>query len=212
MRPVAALFVDPKGCYASVDGVDLWDEARDARLYAGPFPVVAHPPCSRWCRLAGLVESRWGYKRREDGGCFEAALRAVRKWGGVLEHPADTDAWIAFGLPDPPRNGGWLRTFCGGWVCYVEQVRYGHMARKSTWLYAHGIKRPPKMRWGASLSSPSKNRDRARALVGWTNNHGTQSDDRPRVSKRAASATPPEFRDALLSLASMVGEDVGSSP
>lgn len=91
-RPIAALFVDRAGIYASVPGVDTWDESRDARLYAGPHPVVAHPPCTRWCRLAGLVEARWGYKRGDDGGCFASALASVRKWGGVLEHPAYSDS------------------------------------------------------------------------------------------------------------------------
>jgi hypothetical protein len=79
---IAALFVDPKGCYADLPGVDVWDEARDARLYPGPYPVVAHPPCSRWCRLAGLVEAQWGHRRGDDGGCFASALASVRKWGG----------------------------------------------------------------------------------------------------------------------------------
>src|SRR5258708_3804871 len=60
---VAALYVDPNGVYASLPGVEVWDEARDARLYAGPWPVVAHPPCARWCRLAGFVEARFGYMR-----------------------------------------------------------------------------------------------------------------------------------------------------
>jgi hypothetical protein len=81
-RKIAALFVDAKGCYAGLPDVDAWDEKRDARLYPGPYPVVAHPPCSRWCRLAGLVEARWGHKRGEDGGCFASALASVRKWGG----------------------------------------------------------------------------------------------------------------------------------
>jgi hypothetical protein len=84
---VAALFVATGGCYFGLDGVDPWDEERDARLYAGPHPVVAHPPCSRWCRLAGLVEARWGHKRGDDGGCFKSALSAVRTWGGGLGTP-----------------------------------------------------------------------------------------------------------------------------
>ena len=64
--PVAALFVATGGCYFGIDGVYPWDEARDALLYPGPFPVVAHPPCARWCRLAGLVEARWGHRRGDD--------------------------------------------------------------------------------------------------------------------------------------------------
>jgi hypothetical protein len=76
------------GVYFGLPDVDPWDEARDARLYAGPWPVVAHPPCSRWCQYAGLVQARYGYRKGDDGGTFEAALGAVRTWGGVLEHPA----------------------------------------------------------------------------------------------------------------------------
>jgi hypothetical protein len=44
MRTVAALFVDPKGCYAGLEGVDPWGEERDARLYDGPHPIVGHAP------------------------------------------------------------------------------------------------------------------------------------------------------------------------
>ena len=102
---IAALFVAERGCYAGLPNVDPWPESRDARLYAGPHPVVAHPPCSRWCRLAGLVEARWGHKRGDDGGCFASALNSVRAWGGVLEHPAYSDAFPAFGIPAPARRG-----------------------------------------------------------------------------------------------------------
>lgn len=52
---IAALYVERDGVYYGLPGVDPWDEERDARTYAGPWPVVAHPPCARWCRLAGLV-------------------------------------------------------------------------------------------------------------------------------------------------------------
>ena len=41
---VAALFVEAGGSYWDLPGVDPWDEARDARLYDGPWPVVSHPP------------------------------------------------------------------------------------------------------------------------------------------------------------------------
>lgn len=191
---VAALYVDPRGPYAKLPDIDLWDESRDARRYAGPHPVVAHPPCSRWCRLAGLVEARWGHKRGEDGGCFAAALSSVRQYGGVLEHPGYSDAWAAFSLPAPPRHGGWVRGICGGWTCHVEQGRYGHPAKKATWLYAFGVTLP-KMRWGFN---PDR---RSQVLVSWCGNHVGSNERRPRVGKRAAAATPPEFRDILLAMA-----------
>ena len=130
MDRVAALFVDPRGIYSTLANVDCWGPDRDATTYAGALPVVAHPPCARWCRLAGLVEARWGYKRGEDGGLFASALASVRRWGGVLEHPAYSDAWGRYGLPTPPFGGGWQRGFCGGWACHVEQGKYGHRAKK----------------------------------------------------------------------------------
>jgi hypothetical protein len=191
---VAALYVAKGGIYFGREDVDPWDESRDARLYAGPLPVVAHPPCSRWCRLAGLVEARWGHKRGEDGGCFAAALASVRRWGGVLEHPAYSDAWPAFGLPHPPRHGGWVRGLCGGWAAHVEQSRYGHLAKKATWLYAFGCELPS-LRWGFSADQKSA------ALVSWCGNKVARTPDRPRVGKAAAAATPPAFAELLLSIA-----------
>lgn len=203
MTEVAALFVEAGGVYANLPGVDLWDEARDARLYAGPLPVVAHPPCSRWCRLAGLVEARWGHKRGEDGGCFAAALAAVRTYGGVLEHPAWSDAWAAFGLPVPDRRGGWTTNIGGGWSCYVEQGRYGHAAKKATWLYAFGVELPD-LKWGHDPDQRSK------ALVSWCGNHVKSGESRPRVGKAAAARTPVEFRDVLLAMARSARAEVAA--
>lgn len=227
---VAALFVARGGCYCDLPGCDAWDEARDARLYAGPWPVVAHPPCSRWCRLAGLVEARWGHKRGEDGGCFASALASVRRWGGVLEHPAYTDAWAKFLLPVPPRHGGWVRGLCGGWTAHVEQWHYGHPAKKATWLYAFGCELPD-LRWGSTPDrmtafvsdggtsatraaergppayvtdgrGDARRRGRApQALISWCGNHVASNEVRPRLGKRAAAATPPEFRNLLIAIA-----------
>src|SRR5437868_6017010 len=54
---IAALYVQTGGVYYGLDDVDPWDEVRDARLYPGPWPVVAHPPCARWSRTAALTEA-----------------------------------------------------------------------------------------------------------------------------------------------------------
>lgn len=206
---IAALFVERKGSYARAEDVDVWDEKRDARLYEGPHAVVAHPPCARWCRLAGLVEARWGHAKGDDGGCFASALASVRRWGGVLEHPAWSDAWAAFDLNAPPFDGGWVNAdFFGGWTCHVEQGRYGHAAKKATWLLAYRTPLPS-LRWGGPPDRESS------ALVSWCGNriaNGCASatiatDDgrrRPRLTKRAASATPKAFRDVLIGMARSV--------
>lgn len=191
---IAALYVQRGGVYYGLDDVDPWDESRDARQYSGPYPVVAHPPCARWCRLAGLVEARWGHNRGDDGGCFAAALEAVRRYGGVLEHPAYSDAWGAFGLPRPNRNGGWYGGICGGWACHLEQGRYGHVAKKATWLYAFGVDLP-QLRWGATPDSEVTH------LVSWCGNHVKGTECRPRIGKAAAARTPIAFRDELLGIA-----------
>ncbi len=59
-RTVATLYVETGGVYYGIPGVDPWDEERDARLYDGPYPVVAHPPCSRWGQLANVNHARYG--------------------------------------------------------------------------------------------------------------------------------------------------------
>jgi hypothetical protein len=194
-KTVAALFVASRGAYINLPGVDPWDIHRDARLYQGPYPVVAHPPCTAWCQLAGLVEARWGHKKGEDQGCFQAALTAVRTYGGVLEHPAKSAAWRAYGLPVPRTTGGWTRGECGGYSCYVEQHSYGHAAKKGTWLYAYGTALPD-LRWGSS--------SKGTALVSFCRNRVAEDESRPRLTKKQAKATPPEFRDMLLSLARSV--------
>ncbi len=143
--------------------------------------------------VAGLVEARWGHKKGDDGGCFKAALHAARTYGGVLEHPAYSDAWAKFDLPIPSRSGGWQKGFCGGWSCHVEQGRYGHPAKKATWLYAYGTGLPP-LKWGDGFKSD--------VLVSYADKD--RYPDRPRITKAAASRTPPEFKEVLLELARSV--------
>jgi len=104
---VAALYVMPDGPYANRADIDLWPEARDARLYEGPWPVVAHPPCARWGRYWWRAPNGARYPRPGlDAGTFAAAVHSLTTYGGVLEHPAHSLAWPAFGLT-PPKGPNW---------------------------------------------------------------------------------------------------------
>jgi hypothetical protein len=203
---IAALFVQTNGCYFNLDGVDPWDEARDARRYNGPWPVVAHPPCQRWGKLwAGqpLFIKRTGIRKvkGDDGGCFASALASARKWGGVIEHPWGSHAWAHFGINKPPRSGGWIPAdFHGGWTCCVEQGRYGHYARKPTLLLAYHCDLL-ELDWGVGeprLDPAVIERmglERAKRL-GEVGARGGGKDSAPRIG------TPVEFRDILISIAS----------
>lgn len=189
---IAALYVETGGAYFGLPGVDPWDEARDARDYKGPFPVVAHPPCQLWGAMANVNYARWGGEHNRpgnDGGCFAAALDAVNLWGGVLEHPAKTRAWGAHNL-ERPIGIGWQHSG-HGWVCEVWQSAYGHRANKATWLYYAGRTKPPELRW---------ERPRGTHQIGFHDQRGKAA-NKPTLGKREANATPPQFRDALIEMA-----------
>ena len=195
---IAALFVETNGVYFGLPGVDPWDKTRDARLYGGPWPVVAHPPCERWGRYwSGGPSAKERKLKGDDGGHFAHAKWCVEEFGGVLEHPEASHAWKHFGLARPARYG-WTRANSAGWTCQVEQGHYGHRARKKTWLYAVGCELPDLM-WGPSIGErldegfhSKAERDAARAA-------GVKP--RKRLSTAENLRTPTLFRDLLISIA-----------
>jgi len=208
---IAALYVQTGGVYYGLDDVDPWDEQRDARLYDGPWPVVAHPPCARWSRLAGFTEARFGLRRGDDGGCFAAALDAVRRFGGVIEHPAYSKAWDAYGLPEPQVVAGWTGGICGGFAAYVEQGRYGLPVKKATWIYAYGVELA-QLRWGYEPDSNGGTPNGAFGgmdawrdsfhprAIGGRNGSWQRGVDGMRSNGERAR-TPLAFRDVLLDMA-----------
>ena len=202
-RQVAALFVEDGGCYSGLPGVDPWPESRDARTYGGPNPVVAHPPCQRWGNFwHGTPARPHQYRLGDDGGCFAAALAAARTWGGVIEHPAGSRAWAWFGIAKPRAGAGWVPAGNGGWTCSVDQGHYGHFARKSTWLLAYGMPRDalPELEWSrADQPIPAwmieRYGERKARKIGLVAMVGGK--DKTRIR----NATPPAFRDVLLTIA-----------
>jgi len=149
-----------------------------------------------------LWVKRTGERKKlgDDDGCFEAAWNAIKKYGGILEHPWQSLAWPHFGLNVPPREGGWINAdFEGGWTCCVEQGRYGHYARKPTLLLAYHCD-VPSLDWGKGTPryDPAvverMGLKRAKRL-GEVGARGGGTDSTPRIH------TPEPLRDLLLSIA-----------
>lgn len=199
MQTVAALYVDTaRGPYAAVPGVDCWGFARrdgrqhdlfaptrDAMSYAGPHPVIAHPPCGPWGRFW------WNYKGGEgDKACGPRAVEQVRACGGVLEHPAQSGLWEHCGLPKP----GDESDEHGGRTILVNQCDWGHKARKPTWLYVVGCVIPP-------MPQP---REPTHVMVRLLRNNN----DWPEVPKRERHITPPDFAVWLVALAASAARRV----
>jgi hypothetical protein len=123
---VAALYVDRLGPYPKL--VEHWyDEARDARTYAGPWPVVAHPPCGPWGCFKHMCT-------KQDKSLAPLAIEQVRRWGGVLEHPSSSTLFRAH-LPRP----GEFPDAAGGRSYELRQVDWGHGCVKPTFIYVVNV-------------------------------------------------------------------------
>ena len=128
---VAVLFARADSHYKTLPGCDVWDEARDARKWPGGAPVVAHPPCRLWAKLRQFAKANDPEMERQLA--IDAVAR-VRRFGGVLEHPAESTLLGCVGLPTPGR----APDAYGGWTAEVRQCDWGHKAEKRTWLYIVG--------------------------------------------------------------------------
>ena len=127
---VAVLFARKDSVYKSINGCDVWDAERDARNWAGGSAVVAHPPCRAWGRLRAFARPR-----PDEKDLARWAVSMVRKWGGVLEHPAGSTLWDDQGLPRPGQEDEY-----DGWTMAAPQRWWGHKAEKATWFYIVGCR------------------------------------------------------------------------
>lgn len=195
-KHVAALYVDVRrGPYASMPGVECWGIERDATTYAGPWPVVAHPPCGPWGRLRGQCT-------KQDPALGPLAVEQVIRWGGVLEHPAQSLLWGHCHLPRPdelPRwvagEGGRLRRM---WTIEVDQCEWGHVARKRTWLLLVGVEPD------AVPPAPYPGREPTRTVQSRLHAYHGKAHRLPEMSKTQRHVTPPEMAEALVAMARTV--------
>lgn len=182
-RTVAALYVDPRGPYPKMPGVECWDEARDARNYQGPHPVVAHPPCGPWGDMAHLC-------KQQPRDLAPLAVEQVRRWGGALEHPKRSRLWQALGLPRPGEGCD----AAGGYTVEIEQVDWGHKCRKPTWLYIVGAEPSliPRMPPGTPTHA---------IFYGAWERSGHAGLPLRAASKEIRRRTPPAFAELLVGIA-----------
>lgn len=180
VRPVAVLFARHDSHYKALHGVDVYDEARDARTYDGPAPVVAHPPCRAWGRLRQFANPA-----PHERNLARLAVALVREFGGVLEHPAGSTLWPAQTLPRPGERDQW-----GGWTLAAPQQWWGHKAEKATWFYCVGCEpgdMPPVPLVLGEAAYVVQSRKR--------------TDYRPHITKAEREHTPPELAEWLVELA-----------
>ena len=180
LRSVAVLFARADSVYKTLPAVDVWDIERDARKWPGGSPVVAHPPCRAWGRLRTFANPRKGERL-----CATWAVRQVRQFGGVLEHPSSSTLWPKAGLPAPGQRDKY-----GGWTMGIHQHWWGHRAAKATLLYIVGCEPRdiPEM--------PYRMDDPTHVVQG---NGG-----RPHISKAEREQTPTKMATWLVDLARLV--------
>ena len=182
---VSVLFARRDSIYKTLPGCDVWDIDRDALSFDGVGPIVAHPPCRAWGRLAHMANPRPG-----ERDLAPWAVAQIRAKGGVLEHPAASKLWPTCSLPDPGELDGW-----GGFTVQVQQFWWGHRAEKWTRLYICGCE--------PSDIPPIPHRDGRPPRVISTS-HGLRRGHpnfRTRCTDREREATPPMLAEWLVAAA-----------
>lgn len=177
---VAVLFARHDSIYKTLPDCDVWDAERDARNWPGGCPVIAHPPCRAWGQLRHFANPLPGERELAIW-----AVEQVRTWGGVLEHPTQSQLWPEMELPKPGRRDEW-----GGFSVWISQWWFGHRADKPTLLYIVGIEPSELPPLPFRLGEPSH-------VISSTNKHKTRIGRsrkggiwKPQVTKAEREHTP----------------------
>ena len=183
---VAVLFARADSIYKTMPQCDVWDAERDALKWPGGSPVVAHPPCRLWGNLRHMAFRA----PPEEKELARWAVKMVRQYGGVVEHPRRSQLWPELGLPLP----GCGKDEFGGWTLGIQQKEFGHRAPKETLLYIVGIEPANIPSIPLDMSYPTHRIGNSR-----TTRHI------PEVSKSEREHTPEALARWLVELAERVG-------
>jgi hypothetical protein len=188
MSRVAVLFARSDSIYKTMPSLDVYDEARNALTWKGGSPIVAHPPCRLWSRLRRLSTAPV-----EERDLALWAVWQVRRWGGVLEHPAGSQLFDCLAVPGGSLPASGERDVYGGFVVTVAQWWWGHKAEKWTGLYFCGVEPhalpPLPFRIGEASHVIAQSNRRQKTRL------------RPEVTKAEREHTPPAFAEWLVAAA-----------
>jgi hypothetical protein len=120
---VPVLFTRKNSIYKTL-GADCYDADRDALSWPGGTHFIAHPPCRAW----GRYRHRSKHTELEKSYAL-TAMEWVRRYGGILEHPASSTLWRHLQPTDT--------------TTVISQFDFGHRAEKMTRLMHNGIDLPP---------------------------------------------------------------------
>ena len=186
MRTVAVLFARADSIYKTMPECDVYDIERDARTWPGGCPVVAHPPCRAWGDL-----SHFAKPRPDEKDLARWAVRQVREFCGVLEHPRKSKLWADQQMAvasEPDEYGGWTLTISQHW--------WGHRAEKLTRLYIVGCAPADIPDMPIKLGEATH-----KVTNGGSHPRKGQPGYRPECSKAEREHTPPELARWLVDLA-----------
>jgi hypothetical protein len=124
------------------------------------------------------------------------AVRQVREFGGVLEHPEGSTLWAAAGLPRPGH-----RDEFGGWTMPIAQHWFGHRAEKLTLLYIVGCTPAQVPEVPMVLGAATHVITQCRTLAGGGRLKKGMPGWRPEVTPAEREHTPPALAAWLVELA-----------
>ncbi len=126
LNMTSILFCEEKSIYKTLN-CDVYDIKRNALNVSNTTPAIYHPPCRMWSRLKTLSNFYPGEK-----WLAVWSLIRIRKYGGILEHPAGSSLFHKYAPLTPVPDS------YGGFIISVNQHWFGHVAQKKTYLYIVG--------------------------------------------------------------------------
>ncbi len=187
---ISVLFAARDSVYKTLPDLDVWDQERDALNWPGGNPGIFHPPCRLWSKWM----KHFSKAPVSEKDLARFAVAQVRKWGGVLEHPACSGLWADQNLPNPGSRDSY------GLSIALEQFWFGHSAHKATWLYICGAKEIPLIPF--CMGQPDCHYSAVRNI---------RHPDMQRLSHRQRQGTPIQFAKWLIETATFCEPGEGFS-